>query len=137
MIDISQKLGFLGEGIIGTATRTNSEDTTTNFDFKIPDDNLYLTGAETVYTGCLWGDYITFQIIDIDNVLGYGVNTVLNQYVNKWYLDPNHNHKEVQTNYGGAIPKNIYIRIKYTAVQDTLAIDAKVAFNFYLHKILS
>lgn len=136
-IDISQKLGFLGEGIIGTATRESSGGpTTSNFDYKISEDNLYLTGSEIIYQNCLWGDFITFQIIDIDNILGLGANTVLNEYVPKWYLDPDNSYKKVVQSYGGEIPKNVYIRVKYTAVDDSESVDAKVALNFYLHKVL-
>jgi len=52
---------------------------TTVIDIKY-DNNIYLYGAMVWVWNANWGDYGTFQIIDKDNILGYGNNIVLAEY---------------------------------------------------------
>jgi len=129
MFDITQKFIFTGDGMSGTAVKN----TTTSLDYKVTTENTYLSGAELIWDSATFGDYVTFEIIDIDNVLGYGENVVLSQYIKKWYLSPDNNQKEVASPYAGLISKDTYIRVKYT--NTSVNTDQLIAVNIYLHTV--
>jgi len=112
---------------------TMSKDSVSSLDLKITEDNVYLNGGEILYQDAVWGDYITMQVVDIDNVLGYGANTVLKEYIHKRYIHPELKSDEVCLPYAGMAPKNTYLRLKYTSVGTTN--DVKVAANYYLHEM--
>jgi len=118
---------FKGDGVSGTATKN----TTTNIDYIVGESGLYISGAEFIYKDSVWGDYVECQIIDVDNVLGYGANTVLTQYVKKWYLDPNTTKLILESPYAGALPNGVYVRIKYHSVGTE--IDPSIMINYFLH----
>lgn len=129
MLDITQKFTFIGDGLTGTVVKN----TTTSFDYKVTTENTYLSGAELIWDSATFGDYVQFEIIDIDNVLGYGENVVLAEYIKKWYISPDSNCKKVMSPYAGLIPVNTYIRVKYT--NTSVNTDQLIAVNIYLHKI--
>lgn len=128
--DLRNKLDYNEEGVIGTATK----DSTTDHDMKITDDNIFITGGEILFKDAEWGDYIVAQVVDKDNVLGGGAGVVLNEYIHKRYVHPDLKRSAVNIDYAGNVPKNLYLRIKYTSVGTTN--DVKVAINYHLHKVL-
>lgn len=126
-IDIrNNDFDFYGNGTSGVATKN----TTTNIDFKIDKDDLYCSGGEIIVKDAEHGDYIEIQILDIDNILGYGANTVLQTYLKKWYIDYR-GKNTLEVPYAGYIYKNLYLRLKYTSVGTTY--DVKVAVNYSFH----
>lgn len=126
-LDIRDKFEYAEDGMIGTATKN----TTTNLDFKITGSKEYIQGGQLLYQNAAWGDYITAQVVDVDNVLGQGAGTVLNEYIKKRYVCPSLCQAELEVPYAGKIPQNCYLRIKYTSVGTSTDVD--VAVNYSLH----
>lgn len=120
---------FWGDGIYGTATKN----AVTNFDLKIINSEKFLHGGVLIVQDAVHGDWVECQIVDIDNVLGYGSNTVLQVFLNKWFVDPVNSGMNIEAPYTGKIPMNTYIRLKYHSIG--LISDVKVATNYYLHKL--
>ena len=100
---------------------------TTDIDFKVTENNLVLTGADILVQANL-GDYIATQVVDKDNVLGYGAGLVLDHYIHKRFIK---NGDVVSAGYcSGIIPQGVYMRVKYT---NTGAQDLPVFINWHLH----
>lgn len=120
---------FSGDGAVGTAAKGQA----TNIDFVIPGGagtSMYIDGGNLITQNAAFGDWIEAQIIDVTNVLGLGANTVLSQYVTKWFVDPS-SPMVIKTSYAGKIPAGIYIRIIYHSVGTVNDVD--VAINYFLH----
>lgn len=128
--DLKNTFDYSEDATNGTATKNS----TTNIDLKITGDKIYLNGGQFLYKDAVWGDYISAQIVDKDNVLGYGTNAVLKTYITKRYIHPSETNTSIELAYVGAVPKDVYLRIKYTSVGTTL--DVPVAVNYYLHTLL-
>jgi hypothetical protein len=117
------------KGILFTATAG----TTTTSDLLVSDDSL-IDGAKLIVIGATIGDKGTLQVIDKDNVLGYGANTVLGQYVTDWYMNPNDsNQLDSKSAYPAKIFGGLYLRMIYTSVGPS---DVNIILNYKLHKIL-
>jgi hypothetical protein len=117
---------FYGDGLAGIAVKNS----TTSFDFKITKDNCYCSGGEIIVQDAAHGDYIKIEIVDKDNILGYGAGAVLQTYLEKWYVD--YNGKNVlDVPYAGYIYQNLYVRLKYTSVSTTT--DPHIAVNYTFH----
>lgn len=115
---------FLGDATSGTA----SHGVTTNIDYKITGKYM-LYGAEMLYTNAANGDYVTLQIVDKDNVLGYGAGFVVNEWVKKWYVPFSENRWKVTSEVTSEIPQNLYARLIYTSVGEQ---DVLVKMNYYM-----
>lgn len=118
---------FQGNGVLATATKT----TTTDIDLVVPSPGMYVNGGEVYAKDAVIGDYIVCQVIDKDNVLGYGANTVLKQWITKWYIIPD-TKMELSTPYAGFIPAGVYMRTKYTSIGTTN--DVTLLGNYFFHK---
>lgn len=129
-IDIrNNDFDFHGDGISGVATKNS----TTTFDFKIVEDNCYCSGGEIIVKDAEHGDYIKIEIVDVDNILGYGYNTVLQTYLQKWFVD--YRGKNIlEVPYAGYIYRNLYLRLKYTSVGTTNDVKVAVNYSFHLEK---
>ena len=127
-LDIRNKFDYSEDGTIGTATKN----TTTDLDFKITGNKVYVQGGQIIFKNAAWGDYITAQVVDKDNVLGSGAGTILNEYITKRYLHPELKKSELEVPYAGMVPQNTYLRIKYTSVG--ILDDVEFAVNYSLHK---
>lgn len=126
-LDTRNKFDYAEDGVKATATKNS----TTDIDFKVTGDAEYVQGGQIIFENAAWGDYITAQVVDVDNVLGYGAGTVLNEYIKKRYLHPDLKHSELEVPYAGKVPQNCYLRIKYVSVGTVL--DVNVAVNYSLH----
>lgn len=121
-------LKFRGTGIKGTATK----DTTTNFDYKLTEDR-YLNGTETYLQDQEWGDYITLQVVDKDNILGYGAGVVLDEFGTEWNIATDTERQGPYIlPYPALVIKDLYIRMKYISTGTTN--DVKFKSNLFLHK---
>ena len=75
-----------GDAISATVTSG-----TQNIDFKIQNHtgesytNKFIWGAEYYVTNSNNGDYCAFQIVDVDNILGYGAGFVVKHYIRKHF----------------------------------------------------
>lgn len=123
----SDKADFRLQGISGTA----SANTTTNIDWKFPEER-WINGGQLLCKGHIWGDTITVQLIDKDNVLGYGANTVLNTFTENFAVSADVQQQILITLESIAlVPANVYFRIKYT--NTNLLTSVSVAFNLFSH----
>ena len=61
------------------------------------------------------GDYIEFEVVDIDNLLGLGAGTVLNRYIETEYVKAN-TEAIISGNSAVKIPAGIYLRTRYVSV---------------------
>lgn len=117
------------QGTIGTAIAG----TTTNIDIKLTDDH-FITGGNLRTNQATFGDYCTFQVIDIDNILGYGTNIVLGQYCTNWYMCSDKQEQLDETiPYPAKLKAGLYLRLKYTSTGTS---DVIVAVSYRLHKAL-
>lgn len=123
----ADKANFNIQGIRGTASVL----TTTNIDWALPQER-WISGGILLASGTHWGDKISLQLIDIDNVLGYGANTVLGEYVTDFYVVTDSQLQcQLEAPYVALVPAGVYVRIKYT---NTSALDpVEVALNLITH----
>jgi hypothetical protein len=111
-----------------------TKNTTTNNDMQITDDCL-IDGAVLIVLGGVIGDKITAQVIDKDNIFGYGANTVLGQYVTDWYINPQESFQlDFNSTYPAKLFTGLYLRIVYTSIGTENDVD--VIINYKLHKVL-
>lgn len=129
--DFSAKgLNFRGVGLAVTAG-ANSD---TNLDYAMPEDRL-ISGGTLLAKGSKFGDHITFQVIDIDNILGYGANTVLNEFVTSWYMtDDSQQQVSLEIPYPAKVYQGLYIRLVYH--NTNLLTSVQVCINYLMHKVL-
>lgn len=110
------------------------EDSESEHDLLIADDHL-IDGAKLVVIGGSFGDRLDFQVVDIDNVMGLGANTVLGQYITDWYVNPETSEQmNFESRYPAKIFGGLYMRIRYKAVAG--GTTRKVICNYKLHKVL-
>jgi hypothetical protein len=118
---------FRGASFSGTATAG----TVTNIDYKLTEER-YINGGQLILKDHVTGDKFTFQVIDIDNVMGYGANVVLDQFITDFYVS---GQAETQAGlnlaYPAKIPANLYLRLKITSTGET---NIAVRCNLFLHK---
>lgn len=119
---------FRGKGISGTATKN----TTSNIDYKLTEER-YINGCNLILKNHAFGDSVKFQVIDIDNVIGYGNNVVLDEFGTDWYIaEDAQNQGVILLPYPAKILANLYIRIVYNSVGILLNVSVKC--NLFLHK---
>lgn len=124
----------LNVNLIGTKFESSLSGTTVH-DIKINDD-MIIDGAVIIVIGSALGDKITCQVVDKDNVMGYGVNVILGQYVTDWYLNPSATFQlNYESEYPAKIYAGLYLRTVYSAI-GTGSIAANIIVNYKLHKIL-
>lgn len=123
----ADKAKYKLQGFKGTA----SINSTTNIDWKLPEER-WISGGILLAQGTHWGDKLCLQIIDKDNVLGFGTNFVLDEYVTDFYMVTDSEFQiQMEAPYVALIPANVYIRIVYT---NTSVLDpVEVAFNLVTH----
>lgn len=132
----SKKLDYgskdLNAALTGTKfTATAGQETI--HDFLIAEDHL-IDGALLVVINGALGDKVKCQVIDKDNILGYGQNIVLGEYVKDWYINPSASKQlEYESSYPAKIYGGLYLRTIYTS-QGTES--PEVIINYLLHKIL-
>lgn len=110
-------------------------DTTTNIDIKPSATQKRLINGGVLYVeNAKIQDHIKAQIVDVDDVLGGGANTILNEWIVKWGVIPGH-ILDLSTNQAGEIPAGVYIRVIYTAAGGGMA--RLVTVNYRLNKRVS
>lgn len=124
----SYGLRFRGVGISGMGIAGQS----TNIDYKLTEDR-YLNGCQPILKGHVFGDTITFRVVDKDNILGYGVGAILDEFSTTWNLaDDKQDQGVFKTEYPAKIVKDLYIRVSYNSTGQN---NVQVACNLFLHKI--
>lgn len=115
------------QGFMGTAIKNS----TSNISWKFPEAR-YLTGGILSVVGGQSGDTISVQIVDVDNVLGYGAGAVLDEFVTNFFINPTVSKQlDFECQYVALIPANTYMRL--VCVNTGTGTDATVYMNLYSH----
>ncbi len=123
----ADRVKFRGKGVTFTATAGAA----TTIDYKLTEARL-LDGAEVFCSGSASGDSVRFQVVDVDNILGLGANTVLDEFITDWYVSDE--KTQVRLPYSAEVLANLYLRFIYTSVGAT---NVAVYCNLFLHKYLA
>jgi hypothetical protein len=126
----ADKVKFRGIGINFTATAG----TTTNYDHKITEARL-ISGTCLMVKNQAWADSVKFQVVDVDNILGYGAGVVLDEFATNWcIITDTENQGNVILPYSAEVIANLYIRFIYNSTGGT-NVDVKV--NLWAHKYMA
>ena len=101
----------------------------TNVDIKLhATESRFINGAEVWTDAGTFGDKLTFEVVDVDNILGAGAGYVVDNFGDNWQI-----HATIVTKafpgYIASIPAGLYVRMKVTA-----AVACNFYYNLYLHK---
>lgn len=122
----SDKVRFRGVGFAFTAIAG----ATTDGEYKLT-ANRIIDGTQIICKNHVHGDKVTFQVVDKDNILGYGAGTVLDDFGVDWYLaEDQMDQKPIRLSYSAEIFSGLYIRVKYTSVGGT---NVEVKVNIFMH----
>lgn len=111
-------------GDVWTATK----ETTTTRD--TPLISKYIKGGSLEVINVKIGDTITIQICDVDNVLGYGAEFVVNEFLKDVPIKSDGFLQIKSHAISKAIPNGLKLRQKYTSVSGA-TIDPKVCLTVY------
>ncbi len=115
--------GFRGTALAGVVTAIN---------FPIGSEDRYMNGVRLILVNHAEADTLGFQVVDIDNVLGYGAGLVLKTFGITWNVDSGVSDQGRDIyNFVAKLPAGIYLRINYTS---TGSVDVTVKLNCSLHK---
>ena len=119
---------FRGLGKAWTATKT----ITNNLQFKLTEERA-IDRIQLILKDHVDGDKVHFEIVDVDNVLGYGAGVVLDRFGEDWYMDESiANQGIIDVGYYANVYANLYIRVVYVSIGTVN--DVNVKCNFWLHK---
>lgn len=92
------------------------------------DEDLYFQGVRA-YVGpeVVIGDYMTLDIVDHDNILGYGVDLVICSLAETLYIHPDYNYQRIDQALKD-IPCWLYLRHGYSS-------DGTTDVNFIVHHV--
>lgn len=114
------------QGIGGTCPSAQ----VTNIDWRVPDER-WVTGGILVSASANWGDTVSLQVIDIDNVVGFGAGTVLATFAKDVFLYPGSGLQlSTDVSYVALVVTGVYIRLVYT---NTGVTAAGIALNLKTH----
>ncbi len=130
-VDTSYSARFVG---IQQQCSLNS---TTNIDYLFSEER-YFVGVSGYVANSKLGDSIDAQIIDKDNVLGFGANFVVETFVSGWFITPNSSGNDTIANqilasFKKKVPAGLYLRIKYYSV-GILTTQPTLTANLLLYK---
>lgn len=112
-------------------TVEHGQEVTIDLELEQDDDEA----QQILYGGALYTensgfeDYVRFQVIDINNVLGYGTNVVLKEYIKKAYLN-NNGVFEDYDEAGAYLPAGLFLRCIYKSEKDTG--NTKIKINYLI-----
>lgn len=121
---------FRGKGISFTATAGTS----TSYDYKLTEARL-ISGTRLMVKNQAWGDTVKFQVVDVDNILGYGAGLVLDEFATDWcIITEKEDQGPVLLPYSAEVLANLYIRFIYTS---TGILNVSVKCNLWAHKYMA
>ena len=124
----ADNMRFRGTGVSGTPLKT----TTTNIDFAMI-ENRFINGLEFIVNNHVFGDSAKFQVVDVDNLLGYGAGLVLDEFGTDWYVaEDTQRQGPYILPYPALVSVGLYLRIVYNSVGTVNDVDLKI--NYFLHK---
>lgn len=121
--------GFVAS-FIGISGEADSQ-ATTYIDYKLTQDR-YINGLDIILQNHSIDDTMDLQIIDVDNILGYGANTVLNEFATDWNVAADRQGQgQFSVSYSAKVLTNLYLRLVYVSTGQS---NVKVKINYFLHK---
>ncbi len=136
----SKKYMMLGKAYTATKNSTTNHDLIMIDEAATPNNIIGFIYKGSIETNdkAKFGDSVTIQAIDIDNVLGYGANFVLGTMVKNRYLKEGVNSIIIQPSsydYRHAtkkIPKDVYLRVKYASIGtvDDVALHVTAEYEY-------
>lgn len=123
---------FRGVGIQFTALANSI----TSYDYLVHATEMRLIdGTQLILSGHQLGDSIDFQLVDVNNVMGFGTNVVLDGFgANWWVASDKQDQGHIRFVYSAGIIPGLYIRVKYNNTSTTT--DVQVRLNLFLHRPL-
>lgn len=127
----SRSLQFNATGVQGIA----AHGTASNIDMLVSVDSI-MTGGNLILKNQCFGDTVDEQVVDVDNILGYGAGTVLRQFITSWNVadDVQIQGGVVVPGYPAKIISGLYLRLIYHSTCNIT--DVNVAVNYLLHKVM-
>lgn len=119
--------------IVKAHSFTANANTTTVSDFLLSEAFLF-KGIRFISANATVGDYIRIDLIDKDNVLGFGANTVIRTPIEKAYIQSTANSGPLEADDVSAseLPASgLYLRISYTNTALLNAVNAYLNFILY------
>lgn len=106
----------------------------TNVDLKLTGTTALNGGFGLIYQNYDARDFVKFELIDIDNVLGGGANQVLTTFVEKWRI-PDNTVFQIYLDSLNYVPAaNLYLRMKITHHFEGVGVNIKGWFNLFKWK---
>lgn len=115
---------FRGASFKGTIAANSTQ----NVDYKIEQER-WINGGRALIDNIGEDDKITFQVVDKDNIFGYGNEVVLDEFISNYYI-PTDGNLEVRLSYPAKVPAGLYLRLKYTSTHEN---GCTLKCNLYLH----
>jgi hypothetical protein len=114
------------------ALYTAPANVTTSFNFPIPEE-IRLYGGHYWVQGATAGDKMSFQVVDIDNILGFGPETVVHEYITDMPVPPWDHEKDLESPTAALIPGGLYLRVVYVnATSDPVTLG--VTYKWFLQQ---
>lgn len=121
--------------IKGSHAHTVPYGTTADIDWLIPqlaylgtNKKAYFDGVQYYAKDAEVFDKVSFQVVDVDNILGYGAGFIVEEFAEENYVMPNCGVKMIL--YKSKLVPGLYVRIKY---ESTGATDVKFVCNILRH----
>jgi hypothetical protein len=103
--------------------------TTKDIDYALTEER-YINGGILMVDNIGEEDKATFQVVDKDNILGFGAGLVLDTFIDGFYV-PKDVPLTIELAYPAKIIQGLYLRCKYTSTHESGAV---VKCNLFLHK---
>jgi hypothetical protein len=116
---------FRGASFKFNAT-ANSE---TVYDYLLTEER-FIHGGMLMVNNIGEEDKVTFEVVDKDNIFGFGAGVILDRFIDSFYISSNKS-LEVALAYPARLIQGLYLRCKYTSTHTNGAV---VKCNLYLHK---
>lgn len=92
--------------------------TISTFDVRV-EEEIRIFGGHYWVQDAHAGDKMTFQVVDVDNVLGYGANTVITEYISSMPVPPWNHERNLESPTAALIPSGLYLRVVYQSAGGT------------------
>lgn len=112
---------------------TATANSTTEHDFKFT-DNFLFRNAAFISSNANNGDSIKVEIVDVDNILGLGADTIIRTPIEKGFVQSTSNSGPILvTNVfkRELLRKNLYLRIHYTNTDPSNDVDVYINLTLY------
>lgn len=107
---------------------------TTALDFAVGSEDRHINGARILLVNHAEADTIGLQVVDINNILGYGTNVVLKTFGTNWNVDHTQSDQgRDMYSFVARLYAGLYLRVTYTS---TGIVDVIVKLNTSLHRKL-